>query len=270
MNVTTMRRALGALLVLAAFGTNAASQDSVQKTVQLPSGATMSRTCASWSAEGVFVIAADRRGAGHDAKAYFPQLATAIERRMPFVTRDTTVHTASFAAELLHSGAVVKAQLVHSSGRAGFDLAARQALAIDSSSTDLVPTPASLPDSLGILIMFGRKSDGSRYVVTHLRCPATPFPDNPKPDYPMAETIIRSDYPVLTRYLVDTTGLVDSTSIEIEEHAADAFAQATIDYLRKIQFLPEEFDGVKERQHFERTILFVAPKPPQAVADSTN
>lgn len=258
------------MLVLSVLGARADGQDSVHKDVQLPSGAMVSRTCASWHAEGVFVIAADRRAAGRDAKAYFPQLATAIERRIPFVTRDTTVLAASFAAQVLHSGAVVKAQLVRGSGHAGFDLAARQALSMDSSSHDLVPPPPSLPDSLGILISFGRKPDGARYVVTHLRCPAMPFPDNPKPDYPMAETIIRSEYRVLTRYLVDTTGFVDSTSIQIEESANEAFAQATIDYLRKLQFFPEEFDGVKERQAFERTIVFVVPKPPQAAPDSTN
>ena len=265
-----MRRVLGAFLVMAAASTRAASQDSVKKDVPLPSGAMGSRTCATWKAEGVTVLGADPRGVSHDAKLYFPQLATAIERRLPFVTRDTTIQNASFAAQLLHSGAVVKVQLVHGSGHTGFDLAAREAAAMDTGSTDVVPPPATIPDSLGILISFGRKADGSKYQVAHLRCPAMPFPDNPKPDYPMAETIIRSDYRVLARYLVDTTGLVDSTSILIEESAAEVFAQATINYLRKLQFLPEVFDGVKERQHFERTVLFVVPKPPEPVADSTN
>src|SRR5262249_641550 len=119
-----MRRSLGALLLMAAVGPGVAAQDSVQKDVQLPSGAIVSRQCAKGTGEGGTGLGADRRGTSHEAKLYFPQLATAIERRLPFVTRDTSWLSASFAAHLLRSGAVVKAQLVHGSGHTGFDLAA--------------------------------------------------------------------------------------------------------------------------------------------------
>lgn len=263
-----MRRSLATLPAIALLLAHAAAQDSVQRDVQLPSGTTVTRTCASWKAEGVTVMGTDPRTKYLAAQMYYPSLAKAIERRLDYYSKDSAVLVASFAARIVRGGWVSGVTLVKPSEHTGFNLAAQRAAGITANDPDVVPTPSGMPDSAPILIVFGEKGDGSLYQVTHVRCAPMPYPDNPAPDYPMAETIIRSEYHVLARYLVDTTGKVDSASIQIEESASEAFAQATIAYLSKIRYLPEEFDGVKERLPMERTIVFASPIPANRV-DST-
>jgi len=253
-----MRIPLAAAIVLASAAALAA-QDSVQREVKLPSGAVIKRTCATWRAEGVAIIPADARDPGGKAASYFTLLSQVIEGRLARVATDSTVLVASFAARVTTDGAVNGLRLIKGSGRAGFDMAARQAATFTPDDHDRLPMPAGMPDSLTVLISFGRRRDGSDFLVSHVRCPAMLLPDAPKPDYPVSATLTRSRYNVRVRYPVDTSGLVDTAQVVFVDQTPDAFGLATLAYLLKVRYLPEDLDGERRVAWIERTIVFVPP-----------
>lgn len=256
-----MKRSLGVFLVLGAMAVaeRASAQDSVRREVKLPSGTTVTRMCARWRSEGVVVIGADARAPGGAAAEYFVQLGKAMERRLSHISPDTTVLVASFAARVQRSGEVDHIRLLKGSSSEGFDMAAQQAALIGPSSRDLLPLPVGVPDSFTVLISFGRRRDGSDFQVVHVACPAFPFPDNPKPEFPSAGTLTRTRVQVRVRYVVDTLGTVDPASLEILEPASDAFVAATIFYVSKLRYLPEDFDGVVQWRMITRPVLFIPP-----------
>ena len=253
-----MRPALFLFLALAA-AVRADAQDSVRREVTLASGGTITRECAAWRSEGVAVLPADARDPGPDASAYLAKLAKAIERRVDHPVTDSQVRVASFAARVLRDGQVMLTRLVRGSEHAGFDMAAQRAASFVASDPDLVPMPPGMPDSFTVLISFGRRADGSDFLVSHVRCPVVPYPDNPKPVYPVQQTITRSRVRVRVRFLVDTAGLVDTASVVLLDPVSDAFEAATMTYLSKLRYLPEDFDGEKQRVRIERTVTIMPP-----------
>jgi TonB family protein len=260
-----MRRSRIVLLAVATVasvvpGVRASAQDSVRKTVKLPTGAVITRSCAVWHSEGIVILTADSRDAGKQATAYLEKLAAAMERRLHHIAPDTTALVTSFAARLIRNGAVSDVRLMRPSGREGFDMDARLAADLARGDPILVAMPASVPDSLVVLVSIGRRQDGTDFLVKHEYCPAIPFPSNPAPEYPVTATIWRARATVRVRYTVDSLGAVDSASVTMLDPTSDAFENAVMLYLRKSRYLPAAFDGGMERQIFTRSIVFVPPE----------
>jgi TonB family protein len=172
----------------------------------------------------------------------------------------------AFGARLIRSGSVSNLLLIKASGREGFDMDARVAADFARGDPILVAMPASVPDSLVVLIAIGRHQDGSNFMLRHEWCPAAALPDNPPPEYPTTATIWRSRATVRVRYAVDSLGGVDSASVAMLDPTSTVFENAVLLYLRKARYLPAEFDGAPERQTFTRSIVFVPPEDSTAAS----
>ncbi len=257
-----MRRTTVLLLALAPLVASgrAAAQDSVRRAVTLPLGATMTRQCAQWLSEGILILTADSRDPGPAAPAYLARLAAAMERRLMHVSTDSSVLVSSFAARLIRSGSVSGLLLLRPSGRDGFDMDARVAADFAKGDPILVAMPPSVPDSLVVLISIGRRQDGSDFIVRHQWCPAAPLPNNPPPEYPATAMLWRSRSTIRVRFMVDSTGTVDSASVNILDPTNQAFTEALRRYFAKQRYLAAEFDGVKEKQQFRKSVTFVPPE----------
>jgi TonB family protein len=254
-----MRKPLVVLLAIGAFAGSLCAQDSVKREVKLANGTVISRKCAEWKSEGILILPAGAYEPGAAGLAYFTRLAAIMERRMVHVAVDSAVLVASFAARVLRSGATVDVRLLRGSGRGGFDMDAQRVATLPPGDPMIEPTPASMPDSFPIFLSFGRKRDGGPDLVSHLACPAAPYPTNPKPEYPIAQTLSRTRNVVRAKFTVDTMGVVDTAGVVILEETTDAFEQAALDYLAHLKFLPMEFDGRKEQQVITRSIVFEPP-----------
>lgn len=256
----TSQLAVGVLLSVAMLGGRAVSQDSLSRDVKLTSGAVITRRCAKWESEGILILTADPRRTSTDAEGYLAQLATEMERRLTHVVKDSVALTATFAGRVMRNGSVSGVRLMKGSGRSGFDMDAQRALTFPPSDALLAPMPEGVPDSLNVFISIGRQQDGSKFLVPHESCAAVPYPDNPKPVYPIEATISRTRTVIHTSFVVDTTGMVDTTSIRVLTETTDAFGDATLDYLATLRYLPAEFDGQKERQEVFKDVEFFIPE----------
>ena len=253
-------RAVVLLMACCLAAQGASAQDTLSRDVKLPSGAIITRKCAAWESEGILILTADPRKTGKDAEAYLALLATEMERRLTHMAKDSVVLTATFAGRVLRTGSVGGVRLMTGSGRAGFDMEAQRALTFAPSDALISPMPDGMPDSLNVFISIGRKEDGGKFLVPHESCAAVPYPNNPKPVYPLEATISRTRTVIHTSFVVDTTGMVDTASIKVLTETTDAFGDATLDYLSTLKYLPAEFDGRKQRQEVFRDVEFFIPE----------
>ena len=178
---------------------------------------------------------------------------------MAHIAADSVVLTATYTARVTRTGATVDMRQIKGSGRGGFDMDAQRVMTFLPGDPMAEPTPESMPDSFPIFVSFGRNRDGSFNILSHVACPATPYPNNPAPLFPLASTLSRTKNLVVAKYTVDTMGVVDTTAVEIIESPADAFEQAALEYLANLKYLPMEFDGRKEQQVLTRSIVFNPP-----------
>jgi hypothetical protein len=235
------------------------AQDSVKHEVKLANGTVITRKCAEWKSEGILILPAGAYEPGAAGLAYFTRLSAIMERRMVHVAVDSAVLVATFAGRVLRSGATVDVRLLRGSGSGGFDMDAQRVATLPPGDPMIEAAPASMPDSFPIFLSFGRRQDGGPNLVSHVACPAAPYPTNPRPEYPLAQTLSRTRNIVRAKFTVDTMGVVDTAGVVILEETTDAFEQAALDYLGRLKFLPFEFDGRKEQQVITRSIVFEPP-----------
>jgi hypothetical protein len=107
----------------------------------------------------------------------------------------------------------------------------------------------------------GRRSDAdARVFYEHaVGCTADPMASNPPPDYPHTPIPERHRRAVLTRFVVDTTGLVEPGSVAFARTEDPRFAAAARSALSRWRFTKATRRGVPVRQLSHLSIVFDPP-----------
>lgn len=146
-------------------------------------------------------------------------------------------------ATILRDGGTTALGVARGSGSDEFDLRALTAVA-----TALANDPRPLPDryqrdSLPLLVRFGAKDFTGAYVQTWLSVAMPPKPRRtPDPDFPIERT--RGEQ-VLVAFTVDSTGGVDTSSIELISASDDDYARAVLAVLPRWRFSPSTVRGCR-------------------------
>jgi periplasmic protein TonB len=77
--------------------------------------------------------------------------------------------------------------------------------------------------------------------------PATPFRDNPAPNFPNVLRNSNVSGRVILQFVVDTTGRADLSTIQVLESAHELFTQAVRNALPRMRYVPAEVGGRKVR-----------------------
>ena len=91
--------------------------------------------------------------------------------------------------------------------------------------------------------------------------PVVAFPDNPAPRYPASLQAMGIAGDVVARFVVDTLGRVEPTSVAIAQSSHDLFERAVRDALSRARFHPAEWGGQRVRQLVEQRFAFSIRKP---------
>lgn len=83
-----------------------------------------------------------------------------------------------------------------------------------------------------------------------------PLPTNPTPRYPATLRSAGIEGRVLARFVVDTTGRVVMSTLDIVAADHPAFAEAVIDALRRSRFTPAESRGQRVAQLVSQPFVF--------------
>ncbi len=229
------------------------AQQALAQKITLPSGVTVARACDVLVSEGVLVASLDDRVLTAQDTGYFASLAQTIARRVGMRAGEPP-RAATYGVLLVRDGSFARRFSVVRSGRRELDTSIDGALAISHSDLDREPIPNTLPDSIRLLVTFGQHQDGSPFVATHTRCPAMEYPDNPRHDVPLwARAHPRS---VKVRAVVSAAGRVDTATALVDDPSDERFAQAAIDAIAQMRFVPAEFDGLKVPSPIEIVIPF--------------
>jgi len=259
-----MRRALALFAFFACVVPRQASaQQALAQKVTLPTGMTVARACDELMTEGVVVASIDERAIPAGDSLYFAQLAQTIARRVDLRAGDPP-RASTYGALLLRNGSLANQIPVAQSGIRELDMRIGSALALTPRDADALPTPAEMPDSLRVLVTFGQHLDGSPFVATHVRCPAMPYPDNP--EHAMPVWALGHRRTVTVRGVITPAGRVDTASALVDDPSDERYAQAAMDAVAQMRFVPAEFDGSKVPARIDIEVPFGAP----ARADSTS
>ena len=251
-----MRRALALFALLAcAFSRQLNAQQVLAQTVTLPSGVTVARACDKLMSEGVLVASLDARVTAPQDTAYFAQLAETIARRVGMRAGDPP-RAATYGVLVVRDGSFAQRFSAVRSGQRALDMSIEGALAISPSAVDRVPLPADMPDSVRMLVTFGQHEDGSPFVASHTRCGAVALPDNPPREMPLwARAHPRS---VTVRGTVTAAGRVDTATALVDDLSDERYAEAALNAVARMRFVPAEFDGLKVPASIEIVIPFGA------------
>jgi TonB family protein len=85
---------------------------------------------------------------------------------------------------------------------------------------------------------------------------AVPAPVNPKPQYPAAMQRRQLEARFAVFFVVDTSGRVDRTSVELPLVSHEEFANAVLDALEKWRFEPAEVGGHRVRERVKQPFYF--------------
>ena len=146
-------------------------------------------------------------------------------------------------ATILRDGGTTELAVARRSGSGEFDVRALTAVA-----TALANDPRALPDgfhrdSLPLLVRFGAKDMTGAYVQTWLSVAMPPKPRRtPDPDFPVERT---RGQQVLVAFTVDSTGGVDTSSIELISASDDDYARAVMAVLPRWRFAPSTVRGCR-------------------------
>jgi hypothetical protein len=115
-------------------------------------------------------------------------------------------------------------------------------------------------------------SDGSSVTAVedgNLDTTAVQLPENPKPNYPvdMLRQAIEAQFVVY--YVIDSTGLVDTSTIEIPASVRTAFAEAVKLALSQWHYYPAHRNGRAVRQFVGQEFMFRIVRPRQWDGTST-
>ena len=89
--------------------------------------------------------------------------------------------------------------------------------------------------------------------------PATLPRNNPEPKFPAALRNTHPEGQVLCQFVVDTSGVADTTSFRILRTDHDLFSNAVREVLPRLQFTAAVFGGHKVRQLVQMPFAFKAP-----------
>ena len=84
----------------------------------------------------------------------------------------------------------------------------------------------------------------------------TQVPGGPWPQYPDSLRIAKIDGQVIASFIVDTTGMADTTTLHILKSTHALFTAAVQQVLPKLRFTPAELHGVKVRQLVQQPFIF--------------
>jgi hypothetical protein len=238
------------------------SQQALGQRVTLPNGVMVSRACDALVSEGVVVSPIDERAVPSQDSQYFAAFAQIIARRVGVRAGDPP-HTAMYGAFLRHDGSLAHQIPVTQSGERELDARIRSALALSATDPDREATPADMPDSLRVLVMFGQHADGSSFVASHVRCPAVPYPDNQQ--RVMAPWALAHPRTILVRGVITTLGRVDTASALVDDPNDERYAEAAMSAVAEMRFVPAEFDGVKVPAPIEIAVPFGVRESAEAV-----
>jgi hypothetical protein len=259
-----MRRALVLFALLpCVLPARALSQQALAQNVTLPSGVTVARACDKLVSEGVQVASIDDRALPAQGADYLATLSEIIARRVGLRAGDPP-RNAMYGAVLMRNGTFANRIPIVRSERRELDLSIDDALAISNNDPDRVAAPASMPDTLHVLITFGLHEDGSPFVASHVRCPAVAFPDNPK----RAEPAWAAGHPrrVVLHGVVTPAGRVDTATAQIEDASDERYVEAAMTSVAQMRFVPAEFDGVKVPAPIEIVLPFGVSESDQSTA----
>jgi hypothetical protein len=238
-----MRRAL-ALFALSAFAYThrLGAQQALAQTVTLPSGVKVARACDELTSEGVLVSSLDARTLTPQDTTYFASLAQTIARRVN-IHAGAPPRAATYGVLVVRDGSFAQRFPVVRSGQRELDTSIDGALAITPGSLDREPIPNALPDSIRVLVTFGQHQDGTAFVASHTRCAAVEYPDNPVHVVPLwARAHPRS---VTVHGTVTVAGRVDTATAQVDDPNDERYAEAAMNAVAEMRFVPAEFDGVK-------------------------
>jgi hypothetical protein len=238
-----MRRALALFaLFVCTLSQRAEAQQALAQTVTLPSGVKVARTCDTRMSEGVLVSSADNREVPAQAAPYFAELAQIIARRVDVRAGDPP-RTAMYAALLVRDGTLTHQIPIVRAGQRQLDARIGEALAISVSDADRAPTPAGMPDSVGVLVTFGQHEDGSPFVASHVRCSAVAFPDNS--GHATQAWAMQNPRTMVVHGVISAAGRVDTATAQVEDPTDERYAEAAMSVVAQMRFVPAEFDGIK-------------------------
>jgi TonB family protein len=146
-------------------------------------------------------------------------------------------------ATILRDGGTTELAVDRRSGSGEFDVRALTAVA-----AALANEPRPLPDdflhdSLPLLVRFGVKDMTGAYVQTWLSVAMPPKPRRtPDPDFPVERT---RGQQVLVAFTVDSTGGVDTSSIEVISASDGEYARAVMAILPRWRFAPSTVRGCR-------------------------
>lgn len=255
-----MRQILLALTLLVVSAASSAGQMAVEDHVSLPGGATLARTCRQSRAEGISIDVVDTRHVPANAVDYLDNLRKRVARRF-WASAVDVPRMAAWGVMLLHDGSLTNAYPVSRADDRTFDDATAEALAIHASDPYLVRVPEEIPDSLSLLVTFGRANDGSPFVTSHVECPVIAMPDEPAPVVPRNATRPSGD--ALLRFVIDTAGQADSSTAVVLEATDEAYAAAALAIVPRLRYVPATFDSVRVRAQIEQRLTFVPARKPE-------
>jgi TonB family protein len=145
---------------------------------------------------------------------------------------------------------------VRESGDRTLDARIADVLSNMTADGDSVPGALGMPDSLRVMITFGQNADGSPFVVSHTRCPAVPYPDNPAAVVPERASGIAST--VRLRAIVSASGRVDTASVHVDESSDDRLIDAAMTAVSQMRYVPAEFDGAKISERVDIVVPFAS------------
>lgn len=106
-------------------------------------------------------------------------------------------------------------------------------------------------------------SGGDPRWATQVEKAALPLPGNPVPSYPGVLRTAGIEGGVTVRFVIDTAGRIEPTSIVVLRTDHELFTAATLRALRTHSFLPAEAGGIRVRMLVEQRFEFTFDVGPQ-------
>jgi TonB family protein len=108
----------------------------------------------------------------------------------------------------------------------------------------------------GLSFSNARQEPSGTYYMPKGVTPARPVPGSVELKYPESLKTSRVEGEVLTSFVVDTTGRVDSSSVRVLRSTQEPFTQSALAALTTMRFLPAEMKGRKVRQLVQQAFFF--------------
>lgn len=86
------------------------------------------------------------------------------------------------------------------------------------------------------------------------------------PEYPEAMMLRRVEGAVVFRFVIDSTGLVDMSTVRVMSATRSAFARAVLEAMPKMKFRPASIGGRPVRLLVEQTYVFKIQKPKASIS----